>query len=110
MAKKRSGDNQPVSDVYVGLLAISLLAQIVGIVFLVLDYQAMKASPLPKLEKFTWSPVAAPAPGGQGMPAGPGDGGAVPPGGAIPPGGAAPGGAVPPGGAAPGAVPPPGGN
>jgi len=82
MAKKRSGDNQPVSDVYVGLLAISLLAQIVGIVFLVLDYQAMKASPLPKLEKFTWSPVAAPAPGG----------------------------AVPPGGAAPGTVPPPGGN
>ena len=79
MAKKKSGDDQPVSDVYVGLLAISLLAQIVGIVFLVLDYQAMKNSPLPKLEKFTWSPVAAgaaapaapsPAPGGVAAPSG----------------------------------------
>jgi hypothetical protein len=55
------------------------LAQIVGIVFLVLDYQAMKNSPLPKLEKFTWSPVAAgaaapaapsPAPGGVVAPGG----------------------------------------
>ena len=56
MAKKRTpADDQPVSDVYVGLLAISLLAQIVGIVFLVLDYNALKSSPLPKLEKFTWS-------------------------------------------------------
>lgn len=63
MAKKRTpADDQPVSDVYVGLLAISLLAQIVGIVFLVLDYNALKSSPLPKLEKFTWSASAAALP------------------------------------------------
>jgi hypothetical protein len=67
MAKKRTpADDQPVSDVYVGLLAISLLAQVVGIVFLVLDYNALKSSPLPKLEKFTWSAsAAAPAAGQQ---------------------------------------------
>lgn len=71
MAKKKSADDQPVSDVYVGLLAISLLAQVVGIVFLVLDYQAMRNSPLPKLDKFTWSPVApAAAPGGGAAPGG----------------------------------------
>lgn len=68
MAKKRSSaDDQPVSDVYVGLLAISLLAQIVGIVFLVLDYNALKSTPLPKLEKFTWSAAAASAPAAGGQ-------------------------------------------
>lgn len=72
MAKKRTpADDQPVSDVYVGLLAISLLAQIVGIVFLVLDYNALKNSPLRKLDKFTWS--ASEAPGGGAQPVAPGN-------------------------------------
>lgn len=78
MAKRRSGGSDaPKSDVYVGLLALALLAQIVASVFLFLDYNTIQGVQLPKLQKFTWS---GDAPGGA-APAGAAGGGAPVPGG-----------------------------
>jgi len=66
MAKrKRDSSDAPKSDVYVGLLALALLAQIVASVFLFLDYNNLSTVKLPTMPKFTWSgeaPVGAVAP------------------------------------------------
>ena len=75
MAKRsRGGSDAPKSDVYVGLLALALLAQIVASVFLFLDYNSLSSVKLPTLQKFTWSgdaPAAAqPAPAAPAAPAG----------------------------------------
>ena len=56
MAKrKRDSSDAPKSDVYVGLLALALLAQIVASVFLFLDYNNLSTVKLPTMPKFTWS-------------------------------------------------------
>jgi hypothetical protein len=52
-------EDKPASDAYVGLLAISLVAMIVGTVFLTLDYLQYD-SKVPA--KVTYQPPAAPAP------------------------------------------------
>lgn len=79
MAKRKRDGDAPKSDVYVGLLALALLAQIVAAVFLFLDYNNLGSVKLPSMPKFTWSGEAP----GAGAPAG-----AAPAGGA--PGAAAP--------------------
>lgn len=85
MAKRKRDGDAPKSDVYVGLLALALLAQIVAAVFLFLDYNNLGNVKLPSMPKFTWSgevpaaasaPAAAPAAGG--APAGSPAGGAAP--------------------------------
>ena len=80
MAKrKRDSSDAPKNDVYVGLLALALLAQIVASVFLFLDYNNLSTVKLPTMPQFTWSGEA---PGGAVAPA---------PAGAVPvPAGAAP--------------------
>jgi hypothetical protein len=98
MAAKARGSNydttpKPRSDAYVGLLFISLLAQIVGAVFFFLDwnqYPEAKPKAAPSIQ------VPAPAPGPQGGAPG------VPPAG-NPPAGNPPAGApgVPPAGVPP---------
>ena len=97
-ARSRETMSQPVaSDVYVGLLLISLLAQIAGVVFFYLDYSSYPSTAPPKVPAIT---SASPPPTGGAMPpAAPPGGGAVPP--AAPPGGMPPGG-MPPGGMPPG--------
>jgi hypothetical protein len=79
---------KPGFDAYAGMLVLSLLAMVVGIVLLLMDYtQYPDAKPqLPSASK------AAPAPAGGAAPGGAAPGGAAP-------GGAAPGGAAPGGGA-----------
>jgi hypothetical protein len=79
MAKRKRDGDAPKSDVYVGLLALALLAQIVAAVFLFLDYNNLGSVKLPSMPKFTWSgeaPAAA-APAGA-APAGGAPGGAAP--------------------------------
>ena len=52
-------EDKPASDAYVGLLAISLVAMVVGTIFLAMDYLQYD-SKLPA--KVTYSPPAASAP------------------------------------------------
>lgn len=97
------------SDVYVGLLLIALLAQLAGVLFLFLDYNAFPDKAPPKVSDrppalVPSGPAPAPGPGAPGA----GAQGAPQPGGAaqgVPAGGA-------PGGAPPGrgGAPPAGGN
>jgi len=82
-SRSSSGTQAPKSDAYVGLLLISLLAQIAGVVFFYLDYSAYPEAK-PKLP----SPpqAVAPAGPGPGVPVAPpagGMGGAVPPAGGM---------------------------
>lgn len=66
---------KPRSDVYVGLLSLSLLALLVAMLFAYLNWDAIKAKPP------TVQPIS-----GSRMPAGPGPGAVAPPGGQIQPG------------------------
>jgi hypothetical protein len=88
---------KPRSDVYTGLLILSLLAQIAGSVFLYLDWSEYKTDKPPQVSSI--QPVGGgpavppgPAPGPGGPPARPGAPPAPPRGGAppAPPGGGAP--------------------
>lgn len=67
-------ESKPRSDVYTGLLIISLLAQIVGLVFFYLDWSAYPAAKPPTVQMPNLSSAASSAP-------------ATPP--AVPPGGGA---------------------
>jgi hypothetical protein len=89
----RAAQGAPRNDAYTGLLAISLLAQIVGVVFFYLDWSGYPSSKptVPQMPS-----LSAPAAGGAPAPAP----GGVAPGGAAP-GAAAPGGAPPMAGGAP---------
>lgn len=63
-SKKSGSDPKPKSDAYVGLLLLSLLAQIAGAVFLYLEYSSYGENPPPKPQ--TSPPLVAnnpPAPG-----------------------------------------------
>jgi hypothetical protein len=93
---------QPRSDAYTGLLIIALVAQIIGAVFLFLDYKQYPDSKPAKVS-MTVPPVTQPTGAGGGGAAVPpaGDGNPVPPGGGVNPGNPPAGGANP--------VPPPGG-
>jgi len=94
MARKTRGGTAPVAkaplDAYVGLLAISLLAQIAGAVFFFLDYNQYPTTKAPDLPKIT-SPASPPPAGGAagGGGAGAGGGGAAGAGGAAGMGGGA---------------------
>jgi hypothetical protein len=74
---------KPGPDVYIGLLLVSLLAQVVACLFLWMDYSQYPESKPPK--------VANLPPIGQSAPAAPAPAAAVPPAAAAPPGAAAPG-------------------
>jgi hypothetical protein len=75
----RASQDAPRNDAYTGLLAISLLAQIVGVVFFYMDYSNYPTSKpqVPQMPNLS-APAAAPAPAppapGPGNP--PMDGGA----------------------------------
>jgi hypothetical protein len=79
--------NAPRNDAYTGLLAISLLAQIVGVVFFYLDWNAYPTSKptVPQMPN-----LSAPAAGGVAPAPVPPAGAAVPAPGAAMPGGAPP--------------------
>ena len=105
-ARSRSGSGKsisdaPRSDAYTGLLLISLLAQIAGVVFFYLDWSMYPSSPPAKATPVNFSAVQ------------PGGGGGLPPGGPVPQAGGVPmGGGAPMGGGVPmgGGAPIPGGN
>lgn len=92
MARSRSSDSQsppPKSDAYVGLLAISLVAQITGAVFFYLDWSSYPTSTPTPPAPISAGPLlpqggGAPPPGGPpaGMPA---VGGMPPAAGGMPP-------------------------
>lgn len=85
-------ESKPRSDVYTGLLIISLIAQIVGLVFFYLDWSAYPASKPPTVQMPNLSsaapsaPAAPPAvpPGGAVQPPPPGNSGQPPASGAAP--------------------------
>ena len=56
---------KPRSDAYVGLLFISLVAQVIGAVFFFLDWQQYPTNKPPEVKPIT---APAPAPGPQGQP------------------------------------------
>ncbi|MFO0846072.1 MAG: hypothetical protein U0797_27435 [Gemmataceae bacterium] len=72
----RGSQGAPRNDAYTGLLAISLLAQIVGVVFFYLDWTGYQGKPtVPQMPNLS-APAAggAPAPGGGPRRGGPGRG------------------------------------
>jgi hypothetical protein len=68
---------QPRSDAYVGILLISLLLQIAGMVFLYMDY-SQYPDKAPTAPPKAAAPLTAPG-GGAGVPAGKGPAGVPPP-------------------------------
>ncbi len=70
-SSSRSASTGPRNDAYTGLLAISLIAQIVGVVFFYLDYSAYPTTkPSPPAGPTLSAPPPPPAPGGVAPPAG----------------------------------------
>jgi hypothetical protein len=61
-SKKSASGPQPKSDAYVGLLILSLLAQIAGAVFLYLEYSSYPESGVPRVQASPSLQAAAPNP------------------------------------------------
>lgn len=62
MARTKSNEPKPASDAYTGMLAISLIALIVGCVLLYLDYNQYGAAPPPPIPSAPAPPGQQPAP------------------------------------------------